>query len=327
MARLRSSQADGPRYGQSKATQGQGMGLRSWIHAALVGIRLVLLAGLGTLCACGGEVPGAGIERKGVVSSGPQITETVCALGEGDRLIGITDFCDYPPEVMDLPRIGGFMNPDFEKITLLRPELLIVSGKHLQLTEFAQRSGIPYVNVYMDSLDTIEEGIMTIGGALGVEEKARALRDRVRRELDEVRASVEGKPRPLVLIITGRQSHDLNTLATVGGGSFVSELVELAGGDNIYEDAAQPYLEASKETAVIKAPEAIVEFHAGEELSEEEQARYVADWNQLPSIPAVKQGRILILTESHALRPGPRLPEIARRIAAFLHPPAEAPAP
>ncbi len=269
---------------------------------------------------CGEAGPGAPAPRSGIISMGPQITETIFALGEGDRVIAVTDFCDYPPEVKELPKIGGYMNTDFERITLLRPELVIISGKHLEMTEFAEKSGIPHVNVYMDSLDTIDAGIAAIGEALGVDEQATALRERVKQDFDAVRASVAGKPRPKVLIISGRESHSLNTLATVGGGSFVSELVDLAGGDNIYEDAGRPYLEASKETVVLEAPDVILEFHAGEDLTEEEKRAYIADWSQMPSLPAVQNGRIYLITESHALRPGPRLPEIARRIAEYLHP-------
>lgn len=271
-------------------------------------------------CGRGGEAPA---ERHGVISMGPQITETIFALGEGRRLIAVSDFCDYPPEVEKLPRVGGYMNPDFEKITLLRPEMVFLSGKHLEMTRFCEQSGIPHVNVYMDSLGTIDEGIKTIGDALGVPEKATELRRRVREELEAVRASVAGKPRPKVLILTGRTEHNLNNLPTVGGGSFVSELVELAGGENLYEEADRPYLEASKETAVLKAPDVVLEFHAGENLDDEEKRAYVADWAQLASIPAVRDGRIYILTESHALRPGPRLPEIARKIAGLLHPSPE----
>jgi iron complex transport system substrate-binding protein len=197
---------------------------------------------------------------------------------------------------------------------------VILSGKHLEMSAFCETSGIPFVNVYMDSLDTIDLGIDTIGKALNVPEKAAALEAKVRGELDAVRASVADKPRPKVLIITGRSNHDLNTLATVSGKSFVSQVVSLAGGDNIYEDVGQPYLEASKETVVLKAPDVVIEFHAGENLSQAEQDAYVHDWAQLPSLPAVKNGRVFVITEGHALRPGPRIPEIARKIAGMLHP-------
>lgn len=257
-----------------------------------------------------------------IVSMAPNITETVFALGEGGRLAGVTDFCDYPPEAQNLPRVGGYLDPDKEKLTMLAPDLILIQGEHAEVEQLAKANGTPVVHVNMDSLGSIDAGIMTIGKALGVEPKADELVAQVNAGLDAVRAAVADLPRPKVLIITARTSHDLNNLYTVGGKSFVSELVDLAGGDNIYADAPETYFEASKETVVLQAPDAIVEFHAGETLTDEDKARFVADWNQLASLPAVEEGRIYIITESHALRPGPRVPEIAGALARLLHPDA-----
>ena len=141
--------------------------------------------------------------------------------------------------------------------------------------------------------------------------------------LDAVRAAVASQPRVPVLILTGRQLRDMTRFHTVGGTSFISELVDVAGGANIYADAGQPYIEASKETVVMRAPQAVIEIHAGQTLPEDIQAQYIADWRQLPSLPAVQNGRIYLVTDSHAMRPGPRAPEIAARIARLLHPEAE----
>jgi iron complex transport system substrate-binding protein len=271
-----------------------------------------------SVCGCGGG--NVSPERKGIITMGPHITETVFALGQGSRVIAVGSFDDYPPEVADLPKVGGYINPDLEKIGMLNPELLIVAGRSRVITEFAQMRGIKILNVEMDSLATIDSGISEIGRALGAEQQADALRQKIKGELDAVRAAVAGKPRPKVLIITMREEHTLNTLYTVSGKSFVSELVDIAGGGNIYNDASTAYLEASKETVVLKAPEVVLEFHAGEKLDEEEIARFIADWRQLPSLPAVQQGRIYIVTAAHAMRPGPRIGEIARDIARLLHP-------
>jgi ABC-type Fe3+-hydroxamate transport system substrate-binding protein len=136
---------------------------------------------------------------------------------------------------------------------------------------------------------------------------------------------VAGLPRPKALIITMRHDHTLNTLYTAHGASFVSELAGVAGGDNIYADAATTYPEASKETVVLKAPEVILEFHAGEKIDDAERRRFAEDWRQLPSLPAVQNGRVYVITEPHAVRPGPRIGEIARLLAGLLHP--EAPTP
>ena len=273
---------------------------------------MILLLSL--LPGCGGPAPVA-VARSGIVSMGPNITETVFALGQGDRVIAVGNFDDYPPEVADLPRAGGYIDPDFERIALLRPELVIVAGENPRMTDYARLNRLPLLNVAMDCIETIDAGIAAMGAALGCEAEAARLRAEIAAGLDTERASVQGKSRPKVLILIGRQTHDLNTLNTVGGTSFLSELVEIAGGDNLYHDARLPYLEASKETVVVRAPEVILEFHCGRALSPEQEAAYIADWRALPSIPAVRDGRIYLITRADGMRPGPRVPEIASQMA------------
>ncbi|MDQ1257768.1 MAG: Fe/B12 periplasmic-binding protein [Candidatus Hydrogenedentes bacterium] len=289
--------------------------MRIWIGIALV---------LG-MTACERSAPppeSTSPERTGVITLAPHLTETVFALGQGSRVIATGSFCDYPPEVKALPKLGGYIDPDLERITMLRPGLLIVPGRHQKVADYAALNSIPVLNVQMDSIATVEEGIAQIGVALGCTDAATALCARIVAELDAVRKAVAGLPRPKVFIVTTRNTHDLNSLYTVGGTSFVAEVVDVAGGENIYADATEPYVEASKETVVLKAPDVVLEFHAGEALSDEEKARYVADWNGLPSLPAVKNGRVCQVMESHALRPGPRVAEIARIVARLLHPDA-----
>lgn len=271
------------------------------------------------LVECGPSAPVAK-EPHGVISMAPNHTETIFALGQGSRVIGVSDYCDYPPEVADLPKLGGYLNPDYEKISLLRPTLLIVAGQHKELSDFARLRNIRLLNVHMDSFETIEAGILTIGAALGCDEEAETLRARVRRELDVVRAAVEGLPRPKVLVINNRVNHDLNSLFTVGRGSFMSELVDVAGGENIFGDTKRAYLEASKETIVLRAPEVILEYHAWQDLAEGELERYRDDWKELPMLPAVKSGRIYTEVDTYALRPGPRVALTARKMAKIFHP-------
>lgn len=289
------------------------------IVCALAALLLGLVA-----AGCNQDAPAA-LPPSGLVTLAPHLTETVFALGKGDEVRAIGNFDDWPPEALTRPRAGGYLDPDLEKITLLRPALLIVPGQHPKVSEFARLQGIRVLNVHMDSLATIDAGIEAIGAALSVPEVASQLVARLAGQREAVRAAVADLPRPRVLIITQRQSHDLNTLYTAGSSSFVSEIVALAGGDNLYADAPQPYLEASKETIVLRAPEVILEFHCGEKLDDAAQAAYRTDWQALSGLPAVAQGRIHLVLESHGLRPGPRVMEIARLIALALHPGIEIP--
>lgn len=261
----------------------------------------------------------------GLITLAPNLTETVFALGKGDDVRAIGNFDDWPPEALTRPRAGGYLDPDLEKITLLRPALLIVPGQHPKVSQFAKLQGIQVLNVHMDSFETIDAGIRSIGTALEATGRAEQLVAQLAGQREAVRAAVADLPRPKVLIITQRQAHDLSTLYTTGGTSFVSEVVALAGGDNIYADSSQAYFEASKETVVVRAPDVIVEFHCGESLDEAAQATYKADWQALSGLPAVVQGRIHLVLEPYGLRPGPRIVAIARKIALALHPGIEIP--
>lgn len=275
--------------------------------------------------ACGPSTTREPTGRGGIVSFGPNITETLFALGAGDRIVGVTDYCDYPPEVAQKTRVGGYLNPDFEKITALAPELIILPGKMEKLAQVAEQNGFKVLHAHMDNLRTIQEGTLAIGRAVERDAQAAELWNRIQRDLDAVRSRVAGKPRVRVLLINTRLTHDLNSIFTVGNSSFVSELTEIAGGENIFNDVATPYFEASKESVVVRAPEVIIEFHAGEGLNEAEQAAYIADWNELDTLPAVRNRRVHLVLESYGLRPGPRLGLVAQRLAELLHPESAAP--
>ena len=275
------------------------------------------------LAGCGGA-ESRSVTPHGIVVMGPHLTEVVFALGQGNRVVGVGNYSDYPPEIEGLTRVGGYIDPDLEQITLLNPEMILLAGAYPKVSEFAQARGLRAVNIDMDSLETIGQGIAEVGDLLDCADEAGALRAQFQEELARLRADTEGLPRPKVLIITGRSTHTLDTLQTAGAPSFLSDIVELAGGGNVYGDTGTRYFEASKETVVVRAPEVILEFHAGEELSDSDRIAFIRDWDALPSLPAVKNGRIYLITDSYAMRPGPRITGIARKIAHLLHPDAVA---
>ena len=283
--------------------------------SARAAITLGLLLALG--CGASKDPPPA---QHGIISCSPNITETVFALGQGDRLVAVSSYCDYPPEVSSLPDIGTYLSPNFEQIALLTPEMLLLAGEHEKVATFAEMNNIRTVNAHMDNLATIESGIASVAEALGVPDRGTALWTEIDSELQAVRDHVADKPRPRVLVLTFRTDHDLNTLFTVGGQSFVSEMVDVAGGQNIFADSDATYFEASKESVVVLAPEVIIEFHAGQDLSEDEIAKYRSEWAALDSLPAVRNGRVHLFTESYGLRPGPRVALIAERFATWIHP-------
>jgi len=278
-------------------------------------LTLSLLLAIG--CGASDESPQ---KQSGVISFSPNITETVFALGQGDRIVAVSSYCDYPAEVDALPNTGDYLSPNFEKIALLAPEMMLLAGEHEKVATFAKMNGIRTVNAHMDNLATIESGIATVADALGVSDRGKELWIQIDSELQAVRDRVEGKPKPKVLVLTFRTDHDLNTLFTVGGQSFVSEMVEVAGGENIFADSDATYFEASKESVVVLAPDVVIEFHAGQQLTKDEIAAYRSDWEALDTLPAVRVGRVYLFTKSYGLRPGPRVALIAEQFAEWIHP-------
>ncbi len=255
-----------------------------------------------------------------IVSMAPNITETIFALGCGDLLVGVTDFCTYPPEAKGLPKMGGAINPNLEKLIALRPDLVILQGKHEKVDAFCRIRRICVLHVNMDSLSSIYRGIISLGQALHCPRRAQRLCDSIRCELEAVRGVVAGKKRPRIFICLGRASGSLASIYTAGGKSFISEIIKMAGGDNIFEDVTLPYPETSKESLIKRAPEVIIEMRPGEEISDSRRMSLIAQWDILRGIPAVSDRRVCILTEAFLLVPGPRVGTAARFIAETLHP-------
>ena len=254
-----------------------------------------------------------------VVSMAPHITETIFALGCGGRVIAVTDFCVYPPEAKKLPRVGGFYNPNLEKLTALRPDLIILQGKHDKVDTFCRKRGIPVLHVNMDSLSTIYEGIYKLGSALDCPGRAQKLCAALRGELEQVREMTAGRSRKKVFVCLGRAPGSITSLYTAGGPSFVSEILQIAGGDNIFSDVTQPYPEASKESLIKRAPEIIIEARPGEKIADNEREQIISDWDVLATIPAVIKKKIFVLTQDFLLVPGPRMGAAARCLAQILH--------
>jgi iron complex transport system substrate-binding protein len=242
-----------------------------------------------------------------VVSMGPNLTETIFALGRGDRVVGVTDFSSYPPEAKKLPKVGGYINPNLERITALRPDLVIVRGKYEKVDKYCRSRGIRIVHVNMDNLTSIYQGIYELGRIFGKLEKAQDLCAAIRNQLEKVSREAARYPRQKVFVCLGRAPGSLSSIYTAGRPSFITEILKVAGGDNIFEDVKQPYPEASKESLIRRAPEVILEMRAGEKISESRRRQIIDDWKILGGVPAITKERIYVLTEDFLLVPGPRV--------------------
>ena len=255
-----------------------------------------------------GEGPGP----QRVVSLAPSVTETLFALGFGNRVVGVTTYCDYPPEARRLPKIGGFTNPSVEAIVATRPDLVIgiSDSSHPVKTKELEQLGIKVALISVGSLDEILNSFKSVARMLGRPEAGDKLAQKITRQFEEVKKRVAPAPRRSTLLAVG-----LRPLVAVGGENFIDELITLAGGENIAGHAAQPWLNLPDEYVIAKAPQVIIQAGMGSERGT--SAKY---WSDLKSIPAVKEGRVYSYPSDKILRPGPRVGEGLEEIARLVHP-------
>jgi iron complex transport system substrate-binding protein len=258
-----------------------------------------------------------------VVCLSPSLTEIIFALGQGTRVVGIGQYTTWPPEALDRPVCGGFINPDYERILSLRPDL-IVSQEFAasKVAAFAQTHNIRAVCPEMQDLDSVFHCIRVMGEALGAEAEAERLSGDIRRDLDDVRRRAAGQTMPRVFVTIARDPGSLANLSTVGKTSYLNAVLEIAGGRNVFGDVNELYPIVSKEALLQRQPEVIIEL-LGEGMADDAQkTKVVSAWQTLPALPAVRNGRIVAITESYAMIPGPRVTQLARKLAETLHGPA-----
>jgi len=254
------------------------------------------------------------LERGGavtrIVSLAPNLTEILFALDLGDRIVGVTDHCDYPTEALEKTRVGGFVNPNLEAVVGLEPDLVVatpnVGNKNTVLQ--LRKLGIEFLIVDPDSLEGLWTTIRVLGERAGVPERGKALAARLSGEVEAVRARLEPLPRVSTLMVFSREP-----LIVAGPDTFFDELLRTAGGDNIAADAGTQFPQFSLEEVVRQGPAVIIDSAMG-----------AGDgwdfWKRWGSIPAVRDGRVCSPPTDVITRPGPRVAEGIRLLAACLHP-------
>lgn len=267
-----------------------------------------------------GTIP-ATAER--IITLAPNITEIVFALGAGDRVVGVSEFCKYPPEATRRQHCGGWANPNFEVMTALRPDLILIMGKHEQVRRFCRRRGIACRGLDMDTTDEILQGIETLGHWIGLRESALSMTARIRAQLDEMEGRRPNREQwPRVFVGIGRQPGDFGRLHTISTNGFIAEALRRAGGKNIFDRIEQAYPRISKESLLARRPEVIIELAPDQKNDPGAVHQLKDDWARMSTLPAVQHDRIHILTEDYMLSPGPRLVAITERFRAVLHPSA-----
>ena len=255
-----------------------------------------------------------------IVSLAPNLTEMLFAIGAGGEVAGVTDFCDYPPEVRHLPKVGGFINPNPEAVLALAPDLVVATPNvgNRPFVEQLMRAGTRVEIVQARNLDEIFPALEALGRATSRESQASVLVRRLKDGLLSAKERVKGLPRPRTLLCI-----QVEPLVVAGPGSYPHDLLTIAGGISIVPDGSGAYPKLSLEEVVRAAPDVLIQTRMdalqGLEVSSEASDSLLQWWGRWRSIPAVKAGRVHAVAGDTLLRPGPRLLEGIELLIRLLH--------
>jgi iron complex transport system substrate-binding protein len=244
-----------------------------------------------------------------IISLAPSNTEILFALGLGDRVVGVTAYCDYPPEAQDKEKVGDYYGPDIEKIIALQPDLILATDFHrFDLIPALEQQGFAVFAVAPQTLEDVLESIQKIGEITGKDAEASQLVSGMRTKIEEIEQQTkELEQKPRVLYMTW---HD--PMWTVGGSTWIDDLINIAGGVNIFSQNFEGGAMVQIEWVVLLNPEIII------------TSEWSYDWalnaTELASTNASQTGRIYTFDDDLAQRPGPRLLDGLDWFAYLIHP-------
>ena len=257
-----------------------------------------------------------------IVTTAPSLTETLYALGLGDRVVGVSRYCDYPPEVRQKPKVGGYHNPNFEAIVGLRPDLVILlAGDERSRSAFG-KLGLTTLVVSHKNVEAILDSFVQIGRYGGVEDEAAAITADIEIRMERIRQKTTGLPRPRVLFVIERTvGHGrLEDVYVAGADGFFDKIIVLAGGQNAHPSATVRFPVISTEGILRMNPEVILDMTSGIAGGEHDNEAIVADWQQVGQVEAVRTGRVHAVDQDYAFRPGPRFILLVEHLARLIHP-------
>jgi iron complex transport system substrate-binding protein len=251
-----------------------------------------------------------------IISFAPSITETLFALGLGSRVVGVTRFCNFPPEVKNIPKIGGYLDPNYEMILSLKPDLVLLLHEHSQLAQFLTKNNICFKRIENENLDEIMSSFTTIGELCGKEAAADNLIQEIRSEMSFDTAEHD---RPRMLVCIGRDNPGCGMVSKAfiaGPKTFYSDLIRSAGGINAYADSAFAYPEFTSEGIMRLNPDIIVDFMSA--IAGVDGETIKKDWGKLETVPAVKNGMVFCPGHDYLSIPGPRILLILRDLKTII---------
>lgn len=247
-----------------------------------------------------------------IIAVAPNIVEILYALDLGDRVVGVGDYCSWPPEAAEKPKIGGLIDPRLEVIVGLEADLAILLASEQSLARSLERLGIEVLVAPVETVDDVARAMMLIGERTDRQRQARKAVEALQRGVAP-RAASNGESRRVLLVI-GRRPGSLSEIFAAAGDTFLDELAARAGAANVLGDSPVRYPQVGLEEILLRAPEVIVELQP-DELSRAVRSRLLEDWRS--AIPE-SSPCVAVIEGAHVLVPGPRLPQLYEDLVAAL---------
>lgn len=268
-------------------------------------------------------------EYQRIVSMAPSTTEVLFALGLGDRVVGVTRYCDYPAEALTKTQVGGFLDPNYEAVVALKPDLVVLLTAHGDIENHIRDLGIATIVVDHRTIEGILESIRVLGEACAVLEQSDSMLAKIDERVETVRAKTAGLPRPRVLISAGRDlgSSRIEEVYIAGTGQWYDEIIRLAGGENAFTQQGVMFPTVTAEGLLRLDPDVIIEMAQDFDNNRITEESILEAWKNLRELRAVKENRVYVLSGSHVTIPGPRFVQVLEEVARLLHPEADWDAP
>jgi cobalamin transport system substrate-binding protein len=261
---------------------------------------------------------------KRIVSLAPSITETLFTVGCGQRVAGATRYCNYPAAAKRIPRVGGYIDPSYERIAGLKPDLVVAlrGPEHKRVRAYLQRMRLPLLTVDHESLGGIVASLEQLGRACGEPARGKQLAQQAQARLRRVAQNIRGRNRPRVLIVFGRATvaGPLKEVYVAGRKGLYDDVLRRAGGSNAFPRDVPAYPKLSAEGIAALDPDLIVELAPDLERQGVTHAQLLASWRTLPSLRAVRKGAVHILPGAYGEVPGPRFVDLVVHLSKLLHP-------
>jgi iron complex transport system substrate-binding protein len=252
-----------------------------------------------------------------IISLIPATTEMLFAIGAAPQIVAVGSFDTYPPEVQSLPRVGALLDPDVEQILSLKPDLVVIYGTQHDLRQQLERAGIQYYSYKHAGLAGVTATIRALGTRIGRAQEAEDVAADIESRLASIRRRMAGQPRPKAVLVFGRDRMSLQGIFASGGIGFLNDMLDTAGGDNVFADVKRESVQATSELILSRAPEVILELRSS--IDPDESAAERAVWNTLAAVPAVRMGRVHMLADPSLMVPGPRVAQATELMAQALH--------